>query len=1033
MTDIRPAGPSSVPFFLILMNPAVFAIQKRTITLVLTVLLVVLGILAYRGMPRLEDPEFTIKSAIVITPYPGGSAIEVADEVSNVIEMAAQEMEQLDRVESRSERGLSTVRINVLDRYDRSQLPQVWDEMRRKVNDAQRSLPPGAGPSIVIDNFGDVYGVLFALTGQDFSMAELYETAKMLQRELLLVEDVKKIELSGVQTEVIYIEMRRERMSRLGIHPNQVAAALREQNLVVAAGRVDVGPLAITIDPTGEWTGTEDFENLLIRGADEGALVFLRDIATVRRDYIDPPAPALLQDGKPAIGIGISTVAGGNVVVMGEGIERRLAELKSSIPLGMELHKVAFQGEAVTTAINEFVANLVAAVVIVFVVLLVAMGIRSGMIIGSVLLITMCGTFLAMHFTGTILERISLGALIIALGMLVDNAIVITEGMLMAIRRGVDRLQAAREVVARTAVPLLGSTAIAIFAFGAIGLSEDNAGEITRSLFVVLLLALGMSWITAVTVTPLFGYLFLKQEPGGGASMDPYGGRLYRGYRRLLVFCLGRRALFLGAMAVLLGSSVFSFRFVDQSFFPESTRQQFMVDVWLPTNTRIDQTIVATEEMREEIARLPGVTHVTTTVGRGALRFLLTYSPERLDRGYAQFIVDVSDRLYIEGALAEIREEVSPQFPDALLIPKRFLLGPGDGGRIQARFSGEDHDVLREAATEAMRILREDGGAMGVRLDCREKVPVLRPRFAEVQARLAGVTRSDLGRSLETAFSGRPIGVYRERDNLLPIIARAPEAERFDADFIRDQQVFSPVAGGFIPIRQIVSDFTMELEDPIIERRNRLPTITVHADQTTGLASQLHGRIKDQIEAIPLPDGYFLEWGGEYENSATARASVAGALPPFVILMVLIVIGLFNCLRITTIIWLTVPLSLIGIVYGLLLFNQPFGFMALLGALSLSGMLIKNAIVLIDEINAEIGVGKDRWNAILDASVSRVRPVSMAALTTMLGLLPLLFDVFFGAMAVTIICGLAFATGLTLLVVPVLFAVFFRVIPPAGG
>ncbi len=1013
------------------MNPAIIAIRKQTITLVLTVLLVVLGILAYCGMPRLEDPEFTIKSAIVLTPYPGGSAAEVAEEVSNVIEMAAQELAQLDRVESRSERGLSTVRINILDSYDRHQLPQVWDEMRRKVNDAQRNLPPGAGPSIVIDNFGDVYGVLFALTGPDFSMAELYETAKMLQRELLLVDDVKKVELSGVQTEVIYIEMQRDRMSSLGIHPNQVAAALREQNLVVPSGRLDVGPLAITIDPTGEWTGTGDFENLIIRGDTAGALVFLRDIATVRRDFIDPPAPTLLHNGTPAIGIGISTVAGGNVVTMGEGIKQRLAQLEGHIPLGKELHAVAFQAEAVTTAINEFVANLIAAVVIVFVVLLVAMGIRSGLIIGLVLLITMCGTFLAMQFTGTILERISLGALIIALGMLVDNAIVITEGMLMAIRKGVDRLQAARDVVARTAIPLLGSTAIAILAFGAIGLSEDNAGEITRSLFVVLLLALGMSWITAVTITPLFGYLFLKKGASGDAADDPYAGPVYQGYRRLLLFCLGRPVVFLGLMAALLGGSIYAFRFVDQSFFPESTREQFMVDVWLPANTRIDQTIAASEKIRKEIAALPGVTHITTTVGRGAPRFLLTYSPERLDSGYAQFIVDVDDRSHIEGALEEVRRGISPRFPDALLIPKRFLLGPGDGGRIQARFSGKNHDMLRELAAQAKQILNEDGGAMGVRLDCREKVPILRPQFAEAPARLAGITRSDLGRALETAFSGRAVGVYRERDNRLPIIARAPASERVNADFIRDQQVFSPVADGFIPIRQIVSDFTVAFEDPIIERRDRMPTITVHADQATGLASQLHGRVKERIEAIPLPDGYTLEWGGEYEKSATARASVLGALPPFVILMVLIVIALFNCLRTTAIIWLVVPLSLIGIVFGLLLFGQPFGFMALLGALSLSGMLIKNAIVLIDEINSQIGEGKHRWDAMLDASVSRVRPVSMAALTTMLGLLPLFFDVFFGAMAVTIICGLAFATALTLLVVPVLFTVFFRIRPPA--
>jgi multidrug efflux pump subunit AcrB len=606
--------------------------------------------------------------------------------------------------------------------------------------------------------------------------------------------------------------------------------------------------------------------------------------------------------------------------------------------------------------------------------------------------------------------------------------------MLMAMQKGVDRLKAARDVVARTAVPLLGSTLIAIFAFGAIGLSQDNTGEFTRSLFVVLLLSLGMSWITAVTVTPLFGYLFLKQNAATDEpAKDPYAGKIYQGYRRLLIGCLNRKPLFLISMVALLASAVYSYRHVDQSFFPESTREQFLVDVWLPANTRIDRTIAATEAIRQDIKTLPGVKHVTTTVGAGAPRFLLTYSPELPDTGYAQFIIDVDGRESIDGALEKLRLEIAPNHPDALLIPKRFLLGPGDGGRIQARISGPDHDRLRVAAVKAMQILREDGGAMGVRIDSREKVPVLQPQFSEAQARLTGITRTDLGRTLQTSFSGHPFGVYREGDNLLPIVGRAPYSERANADYIRDLQIFSPVAGRFIPVRQIVSDFTAGLEDPIIHRRNRIPTITIHADQTSGHASDLHARVREKIESIPLPEGegYNFEWGGEYENSASARAAVAKALPPFVLLMVLIVVGLFNCLRITSVIWLLVPFSLIGIVYGLLLFGQPFGFMALLGALSLSGMLIKNAIVLIDEMQALIREGKTKWDAIIDASVSRVRPVSMAALTTMLGLIPLLFDVFFGSMAVTIIFGLAFATALTLLVVPVLYALFFGVKPPA--
>lgn len=1014
------------------MNIAELSIRKSVVTWVFAGLLTVLGAWSYVHISRLEDPEFTIKEALVVTPYPGASAQEVEEEVSNVIEMAAQQLGQLDRVTSRSERGRSTVTVRIRDQYDKHSLPQVWDELRRKISDAQRQLPPGAGPSRVFADFGDVFGILFALTGPDYSMAQLYQTAKLLRRELLLVPDVQKVELFGVQQEVIYIEMARDRMAQLGILPSQVFAALREQNLVVPSGRVDAGPLAITIDPTGEWTGTDDFENLLIRGGAGGRLVFLRDIATVRRDYVDPPTTTLRYDGKQAIGIGISTVSGGNVISLGEAVQRRIEGLGSQIPLGMELHRISFQADTVTVAINDFVANLVMAILIVFVVLLLAMGLRSGLIIGTILLITMAGTMLAMDIGGVTLERISLGALIIALSMMVDNAIVITEGMLIAIQKGRDRLEAAKEVVTQTALPLLGSTAIAILAFGAIGLSDNSTGEYTMSLFVVLLLALGISWITAVTITPLFGYLFLKAGDPGTAPADPYGGKIYTGYKRFLEFCMRRRFFALTATFVMLLLAVWGFRHLENSFFPDSTRPQFMVNVWLPVGTRIDETDRITEEMRRKISELPGVTHVTTSVGQGTLRFLLTYAPERFDTSYALFLVDVDSHEKINDLIPLVEQTLTSSYPDAQATGRRFMLGPGEGGRIQVRFSGENQSELRKLADQAVEILRRDGGAKGIRLDCREEVPVLRPQFAEAPARLAGITRTDLGAALETTFSGRAIGVYREGEDLLPVVARAPLSERADPDYIRDMQVFSPAADRFIPVRQVVNGFEMAVEDPILMRRNRMPTVTVHADQSSGLASTLHERIREQIEAIPLPPGYSIEWGGEHEDSLLAQQALAGALPPFLLAMALIIVVLFNSLRIFAIIWLTVPLALIGIVVGLLVFQQPFGFMALLGALSLMGMLIKNSIVLIDETNAQLSAGKAPWNAVVDAAVSRVRPVSMAALTTVFGLIPLIPDVFFGAMAVTIVVGLAFASVLTLLVVPVLYGAFFRLKPPEG-
>jgi multidrug efflux pump subunit AcrB len=1016
------------------MNIAEASIRNKVVTSVFAILLVALGIAAYVNLPRLEDPEFTIKDALIVTPYLGASAEEVQKEVSDVIELAAQQLEQLERVVSRSERGRSTVTVTIRDKYNRHSLPQVWDELRRKVGDAQRRLPPGAGPSVVIDDFGDVFGIFYALTGPDYTDAQLYETAKLLRRELLLVRDVKKIEFFGHQQEVIYIELARDRMAQLGIRPEEIFALLREQNRVVSSGSTDVGTFSITINPTGEWTGVKDFENLLIRApsGDRRELIHLKDIATIRRDHVDPPTTSLRYDGERAIGIGISTVSGGNVVTMGNEVQHRIRELGSRIPLGMELHKISFQGDTVTAAINEFIKNLGMSVVIVFVVLLLAMGLRSGLIIGVVLFITMCGTMLVMKATGLILERISLGALVISLVMLVDNAIVIVEGMLIAMEKGHDRIQAAKEIVSQTAIPLLGSTAIAVLAFGAIGLSQDSTGEYCRSLFEVLLISLSLSWITAVTITPLFGYWFLK--PGAPAAAgekekDPYAGALYQGYKRILLACMRKPILTTMVLIGLLAGAIYGFRLLPNSFFPDSTREQIMVDVWLPVGTRLDQTDRVTAEMAKSIKEIPGVTHVTTSVGQGTLRFLLTYSPERADTSYALFLVDVKNHRLINDVLPKIQQELSDKVPDAQIIAKRFLLGPGEGGRVQVRFSGEDYNTLRKLAGQAMDILREDGGAKGIRIDSREPVPVLRPIFSEAQARLTGITRTDLGTTLAAASSGRPIGVYREGDELLPIVARSPASERANPDLLRDVQIFSPVAGRFIPIRQIVSDFATTLEDPIIMRRDRLPTITVHADPASGLASALFGRVRHKIEAIPLPPGYRMEWGGEYENSSKAQAALAGTLPLFLLMMVLIVIWLFNSLRVTLIIWLTVPFSIIGIVVGLLTFKQPFGFMALLGALSLSGMLIKNGIVLIDEVNVQLAGGKPPWNAIVDAAVSRVRPVSMAVLTTVFGLIPLLLDVFFGAMAVTIVFGLLFASILTLILVPVLYSLFFRVRP----
>jgi len=564
-----------------------------------------------------------------------------------------------------------------------------------------------------------------------------------------------------------------------------------------------------------------------------------------------------------------------------------------------------------------------------------------------------------------------------------------------------------------------------VLAFAAIGLSQDATGEYCFSLFLVILFSLGLSWILALTVTPLLGVMFLKANPAAAAK-DPYGGMLYRSYRGILAGCVRMRWATLGLMAVLLVLSIYAFRFVPQSFFPDSTTPQFTVDYWVRQGTDLRKTSADLQAIEQRVMKLEGVKGVTTTVGQGSIRFLLTYSPETPNTAYGQMIVTVDRFERMAELMPKIEADIMANHPEALAIANPYVLGPGGGSDIEARLRGPDHRVLRQLSEQVKAVMRKDPDTRDVRDDWREPVMVVRPRVAQVAAAQAGISRSDIAQTLHRTFSGMPVGVFREGDELIPMVARAPAPERMDIDAIRDVQIWSPLAGSTVPLRQVVSDFQTEWEDGIVARRNRLPTITPQAN-AVGNVSQLFRRLRPQIEALPLPPGYTMEWGGEHESSSEAQAALAGKLPPTLILMMLIVILLFNSLRQPAIIFLTVPLGMIGITWSLLATGQPFGFMAILGALSLVGMQIRNGIVLIEEIDSQIAGGKDGFQAILDGSVSRLRPVGITALTTVLGMIPLLPDVFFASMAVTIMGGLAFATLLTLLVVPVLYAVMFRI------
>lgn len=1005
----------------------------------MTALLVIGGLSSYLNLGRLEDPDFTIKQALVVTAYPGATPLQVEEEVTDAIETEIQKMGELKLLESISREGVSLITVEIQDQYGKDALPAVWELLRRKVGDVQAELPPGVLPSRVVDDFGDVFGVLFAITGDGFSEKELREYGEFLKRELLMVDDVAKVVLWGEQPEAIYVEIARARISELGINLDQVYQTLQQQNVVVSSGYATVGSEFIRIDPTGAISAVEDIENLVIGSANAGSdrrLLYLRDIARVRREYVDPPKYIARHDGRPAVAMGISTISGGNVVTMGAAIKARLAELEVQTPVGLEISVVSMQSDTVVEALDGFVNSFLQAVGIVVVVLLLAMGLRTGLIIGAVLIVTVIGTFIMMQIFGVSLERISLGALIIALGMLVDNAIVVAEGMLVRIQNRMDPEEAAREVVDQTMWPLFGATAIAILAFAAIGLSQDNTGEFTRSLFQVMLFSLALSWILAITVTPLMCAKFIPVPPASDDAQDnetaAYDGDFFQLYRRFLAAAIRMRWVTLGAMIVMLAGAIYVFQRLDESFFPPSTRPQFMVHYWLPQGADIHRTGQDMGAIEQRLLEDDRVASVSSFIGGGAPRFILTYTPEKDSASYGLAMVTVHDFRDIDQMLDEYRAWLASAFPDAEPKVKKFQIGPSSENDIEVRFSGPDPGVLRQLSIQAKAIMAADSGTAGTRDNWRQPVKVLRPLFSAERARQIGVSREELNRALQANFIGLPVGIYREGDDLLPILSRAPEQERLDIRDIQDLQVWSSGAGRAVPISEIVSGYEPSWMDAQIHRRDRQRTITTSTDASHELPSQVLARLMPLIEQIELPIGYDREWGAEFENSSDAQAALFGNIPITILFMVLILVVLFNSLRHAMIIWLTVPLAVIGVGVGLGLSGLPFNFMAMLGFLSLIGLLIKNAIVLLDEINIQRDAGLAPHDAILVSAISRARPVAMAAVTTVLGMLPLLFDPFYTAMAITIMAGLSFATVLTLIVVPVLYAVFFRVSDESG-
>ncbi|MGB5811060.1 MAG: efflux RND transporter permease subunit, partial [Polyangiales bacterium] len=834
------------------MNLTDFSLRNRTLVTVLTLVALYAGLKAFNGLPRLEDPEFTIKEALVITPYPGATAYEVEEEVSDEIELAIQKLGKLKKIESRNVPGLSTVTVEMRSTVPGSSLPQVWDELRRKVGDAQAQLPPGAGPSLVVDDYSDVYGVFLALHGDEYSYRELYDYAKLLRRELVLVQDVAKVELFGVVNEVVYVEFDRERLSQIGISPDEISNQLVAEGVVTDAGFVNVGNEFVKIQPDSLIHTAQELGDVWISKGDQSQ-VRLRDIAEINRSYEAPAQNKLHFDGHRAIGIGVSTETGGNVVTMGNAIKSRLAELEAQTPLGMELGVIYMQSDMVTTAIDGFIVNLLEAVLIVVVVLLIFMGLRSGLIIGFVLVLTIATTFIFMGPAGLALERISLGALIIALGMLVDNAIVIIDGMLVRINDGEDPEKAAKEVSSQTAVPLLGATVVAILAFAAIGLSPDSTGEFCRSLFTVIAISLSLSWVTAMTITPLLGIRFLKppkDAPKGSEKKDAFDNGFYRGYKRFLSLCIDHRWATVLVVLAMFATSLYGFGFTGRAFFPASTTPKFRVDVFWPLGTHIDETERRASVIEKKLADMEGVTAVATAIGQGPTRFILTFTPEKQHGGYAQFLVDIDDYTTLSRDIVRAEDIVAELAPDAIAFGRTFDLGPSNPGKIEARLVGPDPNVLRELEAQVLEIFRADPDTKGSRGSWYERVKVVHPRLSEEQADAHGITTYMVAEAIKSEFEGATVGVYREGDEVIPVKFRGPNPDRRNIDALRQIPIWSPVAQRYIPMANVVTGLDTEWTDEVVERRNRMRTLTVVTDPTNDSAPALLDRLKPQVDAL---------------------------------------------------------------------------------------------------------------------------------------------------------------------------------------
>lgn len=1008
------------------MGIANYTFKKPVNVWLMAIVFVLGGLIGLSNIGRLEDPAFTIKVVQIVTQFPGASAEKVEREVTEPLEIALQQMSQLKKLETISKPGVSEITLEVKSNYDSDLLPQIWDEVRKRLSDAGKALPTGAQQPVVYDDFGEVYGMYYALSAPDFSTYELREFSRIIRRELLVTDGVAKVQVSGVKQEQLVVYINPYQISGLGISFPELIGLLQENLKPFNGGRLKVEGRQVRLLVDSSVDQIEELYNLTLVVPGSNKSIKIRDFAELKFEPIDIQPVLVRYQGHEAITLAVAALDGINIVEVGQAVTAKVNDILTKLPAGITLTPIYDQAALVDESVQGFIDNLILSVIVVTITLMLFMGWRSGVVVGSVLIVTVMGTVLIMWLMDLQLQRISLGAMVIAMGMLVDNAIVVAEGMMLRMRQGKNALEAASFIVKRTQWPLLGATVIGIAAFSGIGLSDDATGEFLYSLFAVVLVSLMLSWVLAITLVPLLGKYFY--QTANDKEEDASSGAFYKGYLKLLHFSLRHRWVAICSLLVITVTAFASFGLVKQGFFPSSNTPLFYVHYWGPQDRDIRKTTEVMIEAEKIALGFEEVNIVSTFIGRGADRFTLTYQAQTSNESYGTFLIEAHTKDQIPALIPKLMERLKAIDLDADFYSERVQFGPGGGAKLAARFSGPDSTVLRTLAEQAKSIMQADGKIKDIRHDWREKGLALNTNYDSFSAGIAGVSRNDFSQAVQYASNGLELGRLQDGDYSYSIKAKMSGSQSSEVEAIEQSQVWSSAQRQYVPFQQISSGVELINEETQIRHRNRVRTITVKADPGfTETAGEAFTRIKPQIEAMDIPDGYKLEWGGEYENAGEAQQALGKGLPMGFLVMFLISVLLFGRVRQPLIIWLIVPMAIVGVVSGLLITDMPFGFMSLLGFLSLFGMLIKNAIVLLEEIDLQITEGKHPRIAIVTASSSRLRPVALAAITTILGMAPLLSDAFFADMSVTIMGGLTFATILTLIAVPVLYSIFFKV------